>query len=289
MGVLRSHHTEEKINEWALVLSSGSIPYEITQRDGLFTLSVEEQFFQKADTLLREYDKENLPSLPEEQKGGAAQSFSALAVSSLLVAFFALGKLTGLEPDLLRIGSASAQKILQGELWRTVTALSLHADLLHVLSNAFACWVFCAPVISLYGTGAGWALILLCGASGNLITALIYHTAHNSVGASTALFGAVGLLGAWRCAFGRRYRLLGRRTWIYIAGTLALVAVIGVGENVDLLSHLFGAVMGVLFGFPVARKMSSPSSLVTQNAQFTIAAGSAAVVLLCWICALYLT
>jgi membrane associated rhomboid family serine protease len=131
-------------------------------------------------------------------------------------------------------------------------------------------------------------LILLSGASGNLITAFIYRTAHTSIGASTALFGAVGMLGASRCALGRRYRLQGRKTWFYIAGTVTLVAVMGVGENVDVFAHLFGAVMGVILGFPSARKMSRPSGQLSPNAPFIMGAGAAAVVLLSWICALYL-
>jgi rhomboid protease GluP len=280
----------EIINEWALVLSSESIPCDIQEKDGRWVISVEESFYERAEKILSDYDRENRVSLvAAEELRARGKSYSPYAVSFLLLAIFILLKLTGLEESFIRTGAASAGKILQGELWRIITALTLHADLLHVLANAFSCWVFCAPVVNIYGSGLGWFLILLAGASGNLITAFIYRTAHTSIGASTSLFGAVGLLGASRCALGKRYRLQGRKTWFYIAGTVTLVAVMGVGENVDVLAHLFGAMMGVIFGFPSARKMSRPSGQLSQNVQFIMGAGTAAVVLLSWICALYLT
>jgi membrane associated rhomboid family serine protease len=343
--ILRLQREAERINEWALVLSSESIPYEITESDGFWAIRVEDAERERAEMLLQAYDSENAaleavdpfggmeryeaaaeagsdttagtiaaagttPALAAGQKGNTGgavtaepagytgrpgisagidlQRYSALAVSALLLLFFAFGRMTGLQDRLLEIGAASAGRILRGELWRVVTSLTLHANLIHVLSNAFSCWVFCTPVLGLYGVGIGWVLVLLSGAGGNLLTALVYRTAHTAVGASTALFGAVGMLGGWRCAYGRRYRIQGRKSWIYIAGTLTLVAVMGTGENADVLAHLFGAVLGVVFGFAAARRMSQPEGRISRGLQGKIAAGAAVFLLLCWFCALYL-
>ena len=92
-------------------------------------------------------------------------------------------------------GSADADRILHGELWRTVTALTLHADLAHVLSNAIGITVFLGALSSIMGPGLSSALVLLAGAGGNLANALIHGSSHVSIGASTSVFGAVGMLG----------------------------------------------------------------------------------------------
>jgi rhomboid protease GluP len=288
--LLRFHESEDKINEWALVLSSSYIPYSINEENGKWKISVAASYVERAERILEEYERENRKFLPEPSESSVGgKPYSGIIVSFLLLVIFILMKLVDTDGFLYQIGSASASRIVKGELWRTVTALSLHADLIHVLSNSFSCWVFCTAVIRLYGFGLGWFLVLIAGATGNLITALVYRTGHVSIGASTAIFGALGLLGAWRCTFGKKHWLLKKKTWIYIAGVVALIAVLGTGKNVDLLAHLMGVITGVIFGFLGARKIRAPALDVTPTFQLTMAAVSAVCVILSWICALYLS
>jgi rhomboid protease GluP len=94
-------------------------------------------------------------------------------IAALLVGFFAVTGPRG--PNVwFDQGSASARLILSGEVWRTVTALTLHADLAHVLSNALACLVFVTAVAWWLGPGVGTWLVLLAGAGGNALTALAH-------------------------------------------------------------------------------------------------------------------
>jgi membrane associated rhomboid family serine protease len=85
-----------------------------------------------------------------------------------------------------------------------VTALTLHADLAHVLSNALACLVFVTAVAWWLGPGVGTWLVLLAGAGGNALTALVHGPASVSGGASTAIFGALGILAARQSVARRR-------------------------------------------------------------------------------------
>ena len=71
-------------------------------------------------------------------------------------------------------GSADAQRMPQGEFWRTVTALTLHADIAHALSNSIAAALFLSAVFSIMGGGFGGALVLLAGAGGNLANAFLH-------------------------------------------------------------------------------------------------------------------
>jgi rhomboid protease GluP len=181
-------------------------------------------------------------------------------------------------------GSADADRILQGELWRTVTALSLHANLAHALSNAIGITVFLGALSSILGPGLSSALVLLAGAGGNLANALIYGSSHVSIGASTSVFGAVGMLGGLGLARRGQRKVPRRRAWVPVAAALALLAMLGTGgERVDVLAHLFGflfgGVLGLLFAFVAP---SPPGRLV----QWVCGSAAFAVLIFCWLLAL---
>ena len=90
----------------------------------------------------------------------------------LLAAYVVMGPRDTAEPTAwFRAGSASAELIVRGQWWRAVTALTLHADLLHLFGNAVASVIFVTAVGRWLGAGIGAWLILLAGAGGNLITA----------------------------------------------------------------------------------------------------------------------
>ena len=82
--------------------------------------------------------------------------------------------------------------MLAGEWWRAVTALTLHADLAHVLANAVAIAIFLGAVARRLGPALATWLALAAGVAGNVLTALVAGGGHVSLGASTAVFGALG-------------------------------------------------------------------------------------------------
>jgi membrane associated rhomboid family serine protease len=97
------------------------------------------------------------------------------------------------------------------------------------------------------GTGLSWFLLLVAGVVGNLANAHVQLDTHNSVGASTAVFGVVGILAGLSVI---RYRHHLRHRWpLPIAGAVALLIVLGSeGKNTDLGAHLFGFLSGVPLG-----------------------------------------
>ena len=97
-----------------------------------------------------------------------------IAVAVLLIGFFVVtGPADGNVVWFAR-GSAAASRILAGEVWRTVTALTLHVDVAHVLGNALASAVVVTAIGQQLGPGVGIWLLLLAGAAGNLLTALVH-------------------------------------------------------------------------------------------------------------------
>jgi membrane associated rhomboid family serine protease len=146
-------------------------------------------------------------------------------------------------PDWVGIGGAQSAKILSGQWWRLITALTLHADWAHLSSNLAIGGIFIALLCRELGSGLAWSLLLGAGTLGNAINACLQPANHNSVGASTSVFGAVGILAAIGML---RHRQNLRKRWtLPIASAVALLALLGTeGKNTDLGAHLFGFVAG---------------------------------------------
>ena len=281
---LRVAFEREVADEWALVLSAeGLSPSVRSTREG-FVLSVPVDEAERAVAALSSYERENPTELREaDEPGGYAHLYAGIGTGAALIAFFLV---TGARDPVVHWferGSADAGRIVLGELWRAVTALTLHADIGHVLANAIAGAVFLSAVCRALGPGLGCALFLLSGAGGNLVNALVHGSLHVSVGASTSVFGGVGVLGGLGVVRRRRRGARGRLAWLPIVAGLGLLAMLGTGGGrVDLWAHLFGflvgGVLGVLVGFTVPRPPGS-------RMQWALGGATVGMVLLCWVLA----
>lgn len=159
----------------------------------------------------------------------------------------------------LERGVARSDAILQkGEWWRTITALTLHADFGHFAGNLLFGLLFAAFVLPQLGGGATWLFILLSGILGNALNAWGYRgDVHGSIGASTAVFGALGLL-VGADLIGRLMAHQIRRLWqivVPLGAGLAFLAFLGVGEEggkVDIMAHFWGLSAGMPLGMLAA-------------------------------------
>jgi membrane associated rhomboid family serine protease len=284
---LRTTRDQRLAEEWELVLlAQGLSPTMRRSADGI-VLCVSAGEMDRAHAALLAYERENPPKIAEEREPlGSADSFAASTVFGLLLlAFFSVTVMSNRTMSWFERGSADAHKILNGELWRTVTALTLHADVAHALSNAFALTLFLGAVSSVLGTGLGCALVLLAGAGGNLANALLHGSPHVSVGASTAVFGAVGLLGGLGVIMRRTRALSQRRAWLPIAAALALLGMLGTGGGrVDIWAHLFGLLAGGTLGILTALVTPRPPGLWIQ---WTCGGTAGAALVYCWTLAQY--
>ncbi|MFC1817426.1 rhomboid family intramembrane serine protease [Thermodesulfobacteriota bacterium] len=160
------------------------------------------------------------------------------------------------------------QHILDGQYYRTATALMLHANGLHLAGNLLGIALFGTAVCSVTGWGVGGLMILMSGIAGNFVNAALYRTGHISIGASTAVFGAVGFLAAHQ--FFKKVSLPGQhiKAWLPLGGGLALLGLLGSGQHVDLTAHLFGFGSGIVFGLGYGLLIKHPASTRYQIASF---------------------
>ena len=256
----------ERADEWAVVLAATGIPHRLRRRPDGWALIVASFDARAALDALDGYDREKQDERADTVAdvvtpvGGATVLGAAVAL--VLIGFFVVtGSRTGHSVWFAR-GSAATDRIVAGEWWRTVTALTLHADAPHLLGNAAASVVLVSAVSRELGPGLGLCLLLLAGAGGNALTAVAHSAHHASVGASTAIFGAIGILATTRILARGRGRRAARKPWVVVAACLALLALLGTSPDADILAHLFGllvgGVLGLAAGFALPRAPGLP-------------------------------
>jgi membrane associated rhomboid family serine protease len=174
-----------------------------------------------------------------------------------VILVFSLRAGLGSAGPLFERGSADAVRMLHGEWWRAVTALTLHADLEHVAANAVAIAIFLGAVARRLGPAVATWATLAAGVAGNFATALALPGGHVSIGASTAVFGALGILSM--------LQVPRRSAWLTLGAGVALLGLLGTGARSDLLAHLFGFTFGLLEGLAL-RRMSPPRASLLQPA-----------------------
>ena len=177
-----------------------------------------------------------------------------LAYVAILVAVFVCLHASALSLDWFGAGLFVAGRVVAGQWWRTVTALTLHVELDHLGGNLVFGAFFGLYVGRYLGRGIGWLAVLCAAVLANALTALLLDPAHRSLGASTAVFAALGILTAytWRRGFLRETPWRWRIAPI-VAG-LGLLAFTGAGgEHTDVFAHLAGFVTGFLTGLALAR------------------------------------
>jgi len=240
--------------ERGLVVSARELPYWIEREGEDWVLFVEEPSREEVGRELADFEAEQRqrPAEAELLPAGRTSKVSLFVAAWILSGFFMAQQIA---PETMeKWGIADGAAILRGQWWRAITALFLHADGPHLAANLATGLLFASFLIPRLGSGITWLAILLSGALGNALNAWGYRgESHLSLGASTACFGALGILvGAelfsrWREPETRsRWQLI-----LPIGAGLALLAFLGVGEeerHVDYMAHAWGFFAGGLEG-----------------------------------------
>ncbi len=179
------------------------------------------------------------------------------------------------------VGKTHAESILNGEWWRTVTALTLHADSAHLAANVVVGAIFGLFAGQLLGSGVGWVSILAAGAMGNLLNAGIQPARHTSIGASTAVFAALGIVAAYAWDRRRHFQVRSLARWTPLVGGGVLLGYLGAGGvRTDVVAHLAGFCCGALVGLLSSRL--GDRALLSARTQYAAGAAAIATVVFAW-------
>jgi rhomboid protease GluP len=290
-GRIRPSLSARRLGNWSLVLEARGIGHRLQWEKNGWHLKVSGADMPAALTEIRLYERENRGWPPVvEEVPLAGNTLSTLSVLILLGVFYNitrldLGSFGRHAVDWMAAGDADAGKILDGQWWRLATSLTLHTGYQHLFANLLIGGFFVVRLCGEIGAGPGWCLLLLSGVLGNLFNALLQPPWHQSVGASTAIFGAVGALAALSVLRNRGGLL--KRWPLPLAAGVALLGLLGTGgNNTDLGAHLFGFGSGLFLGGGAGlwlERFGRPRTSVCRLLAF----GAALAPVLAWVRALF--
>jgi rhomboid protease GluP len=279
----RRRDCEERL----LVLTAVGVEGVVTRAQDEFLLQVAPADAGYAARHLLQYEAENRPPparpSPSRVYGYAWVGCAAYVLVLLGVAFALSDALVRL--DAFELGELDAARVQAGEWWRAWTALTLHLDGPHLAANLVAGVWFGYLAALQMGSGTAWLLTVTGAAVANLLEGLLGPPEHRAVGASTAVFTALGAMSAysWRERFGLQQRWA-RRWGPLVAGVMLLGWTGTAGEGTDVVAHLSGFAMGALLGATAALPRSQ--QWLSRVPQWLTGALALASLVIAWWCAL---
>lgn len=283
---------QHKAREWALVLQSSELWHLIRYTQAGWVLLVRDADYPLAASSIDRYESENRdwpPRVTRERPRHPPSVVAAVAFAALALFFFLVTGPASAGGRWFQRGTAVADLVVGAEPWRAITALTLHADSAHVLGNVISGTVFASAVQRRLGPGGGALAVVASGALGNVANALWHHgmgQGHASIGASTAVFGAIGLLAATQVVLDRAHHSGEPRRLLQIVaplvGGLALLGALGASPRADLGAHLFGFLAGAGIGVGAGVALRGKPASHRSWLQVLLGTVAAALVLGAW-------
>jgi rhomboid protease GluP len=287
MRMVYESRNRAECSDRALVLAAVQIPFQIVDDVASCALVVPAEFSAQAMQELIQYDDENPPQIIAPVITPLASHNAVPGLVAYVVTLCAVAVIADSAPwaqDWYVSGRVDGILIRAGEWWRTVTALTLHSGLEHLAGNLAFGLMFGLFAGRLLGSGVAWLTIILAAASGNALNTLLLESTHRAVGASTAVFAALGVV----AGFVWRGKLMRQDRWSYrlgpIVGGFALLMYTGTGgERTDIGAHLMGFLCGLFAGMLLTAARDQLGSRRLQ-----LICGFAAITLIvgCWLIAI---
>ena len=282
---------------WIAALASRRIPYRVEYDGNSRIILVTRPHARQALAELTLYEEVNAnwPRVNQPSENDDRPLVTDAAFFAIILAGTALAKFhqiveTTAPRHWQELGRNDSDLFFHGQWWRAVTSLTLHADAAHLISNLAWGAALGALVASDLGVGAGLFAMLLAGVAGNCMATLLADEGYRSLGASTMVFGILGILCAvrtwdgWRRSRDERHGRLTRLVpWLPILAGAAMFGIYGTAPGTDMLGHACGFVAGIVIGMlqPGCR-----NAYTSRPLQFFLGIAAAAVVVFAWRAAL---
>ena len=143
---------------------------------------------------------------------------------------------------LLLLAQINSKVIVDFEIWRLITSIFLHADVIHLFSNMIALLIFGAAVENNYRRYQYLIIYFLSGLIGNIFSLILLPLNVISLGASGAIFGLIGAAFIFFAREEPTFIMLGLFYIIYFI-------IMSFAPGINLWAHIFGLLGGILFGY----------------------------------------
>lgn len=144
--------------------------------------------------------------------------------------------------------------VANGEWWRLITPILLHAGFTHLLFNSMSIFLFAPALERMLGKARFLLVYAGSGIIGNIGTYVTEPLDYVHVGASGAIFG---LFGVYLFMVLFRNELIGQEHSKMIITLLAFAVLMSfINSNINMMAHLFGLCGGFLLSFLCVQKKS---------------------------------
>lgn len=178
----------------------------------------------------------------------------------LNVLIFLFGILFGARDFLINAFAVYGPFIREGDFYRLITGIFLHADILHLVFNMYSLYVIGSQIESFFGKTKFILIYLFSGLMGSLLSILLNGNIP-SIGASGAIFGLLGAM----LYFGYYYRVyLGNTLTSQIVPIILVNLLIGfTSSGIDNFGHIGGLIGGFLItmAFGIDEKSDKQSKI----------------------------
>lgn len=173
---------------------------------------------------------------------------------AIIVVVFGLETLAGGSTStevLVQFGAKVNPLIAAGQFWRLFTAMFLHIGLMHLLLNGYALVVLGTELERILDWRRFLAIYLLSGLLGSLVS--YAFNPNIAAGASGAIFGLVGALGAFFALHREQLGSWGQRRLINVIFLVVVNLILGfTQQGIDNYAHMGGLVFGFALGWALA-------------------------------------
>ncbi|MER7916658.1 MULTISPECIES: rhomboid family intramembrane serine protease [unclassified Streptomyces] len=152
------------------------------------------------------------------------------------------------------------QGIAQGQYYRLLTAMFLHAGFTHLLFNMLSLWWIGGPLEAALGRARYLALYAVSGLAGSALTYLLAAPNAPSLGASGAIFGLFGATGVLMRRLNYDMRPL------FALLVINLIITFTPGFNIAWQAHVGGLVAGVVTGYAMVHAPRRHRALIQYGA-----------------------
>jgi len=264
--IAESDHGEE-IATLSLVLSAVDISHSVISRDHRFLLCVAADDQQRALYHIERFREENEGWPPEavvtEEVASSLRFPALLVIGALMLFYFVTGPWNRHSLWFIEGAGDSTLILGQGEYFRLITALTLHADLTHLLGNCLFGAILLHFFFRTIGPGMGIFALVLAAGLGNYLNVILHGEGHRFVGFSTAVFAAIGMQVMVGYHASRKQSKL-QIAAPFMAGAALLAMTGSGGVRTDLGAHL----LGMLSGFVLGGLLISPLFLKLRHSSF---------------------
>jgi len=244
--------TASRCREYVLVLEAAGIDFAVRRVEAGFAIDVPGNVAARARQELEAYETERASAgpAPRPEKDHTGAWIGVVGYAGVLALVALLADKGAFSTDWFAAGRTDGALIRQGQWWRAMTALTLHSGGPHLGGNLIIGGLVGLFAGRMIGSGLAWLFILLAGTLGNLLNAFARQPSHMSIGASTAVFGALGLMAAVALRGRTQSNTSVLTRFAPIIGATILLSLLGTGGSgrTDVGAHVCGFASGIVLG-----------------------------------------